>query len=85
MSSVLDRLERAGFVTRSRVDFDRRRFDVRLTRAGALAADLAAFSIADVEAEIAGYTSPAERRAAVELFNACVAIGQRDRGSARWG
>jgi DNA-binding MarR family transcriptional regulator len=84
MTSVLDRLERAGRVTRSRIGFDRRRFDVQLTRSGGLAADLAAFSIAEVEAEIAGYTSPASRRAAVDLFDACVAICRRDRGSAHW-
>jgi hypothetical protein len=40
--------------------------------------------IAEVEAEIAGYTSRVERRGAVAVYEACVAVGQRQRGASRW-
>ncbi|HUQ77985.1 MAG TPA: MarR family transcriptional regulator [Patescibacteria group bacterium] len=81
LSSILDRLERDGRVQRRKNSFDGRRFEILLTRAGAISADIAELIIRDVEAEIAGYTSPAQRHGAVAVFEACVAIGQRDRGS----
>jgi DNA-binding MarR family transcriptional regulator len=84
LSSVLNRLEQDGRIERRQSPFDGRRFEIRLTPAGKLAADLAEFVIAGVEAEIAGYTSPTERHAAVALYEACVAIGRRDRGSSHW-
>jgi hypothetical protein len=49
-----------------------------------ISAELAEFVIADVEAEIAGDTSRLDRRGAVAVYDACVAIGQRERGASRW-
>src|SRR4051794_3486515 len=80
MSSVLDRLERDGLVVRERSRFDGRRHEVRLTRTGSISAGIASVIVGDVEAEIAGYTSPAHRRGAVAVYEACVAIGHRERG-----
>ena len=84
LASVLDRLERDGLIGRRRSDFDGRRFEVRLTAAGSTAANLADFEISELEAEIAGYTSRAQRWGAVAVYEACLAMGQRDRGSSRW-
>jgi DNA-binding MarR family transcriptional regulator len=84
MSSILDRLERDSRIERRRSSFDGRRFEVRLTQAGVIAAGLAEFVIAEVEAEIAGYTSRAERHGAKAVYEACVAIGRPDRGSSHW-
>jgi DNA-binding MarR family transcriptional regulator len=84
MSSILDRLERDTLIERRQNAFDRRRFEVRLTPAGMISAELAEFVIADVEAEMAGYTSRLVRRGAVAVYDACVAIGQRERGASRW-
>lgn len=81
LSSILDRLESEDRVERRRGSFDGRRFEIHLTTAGRISADIAEFIVSDVEAEIAGYTSPAERHGAVAVFEACIAIGQRDRGS----
>jgi hypothetical protein len=60
---------------------DGRRFEIQLTTSGVIAAEIADFIIRDVESEIAGYTSTAERRGAVAVFEACMALGRRDRGS----
>ncbi|MEA2549798.1 MAG: Winged helix DNA-binding domain [Chloroflexota bacterium] len=84
LSSILGRLERDGQIERRPSDFDGRRFEVRLTRAGVIAAELGEFVIAEVEDEIAGYTSRAERHGAVAVYQASVAIGRRERGSAHW-
>ena len=84
MSSILDRLERDTLIERRQNSFDRRRFEIRLTPAGMISAQLAEFVIAEVEAEIAGYTSRLDRRGAVAVYEACVAIGKRDRGASRW-
>jgi DNA-binding MarR family transcriptional regulator len=81
LSSILDRLERDNQIERKRSSFDGRRFEIRLTRTGVVAAEIAEFIIRDVESEIAGYTSRAERNGAVAVFEACVAIGQRQRGA----
>ncbi|HUQ77817.1 MAG TPA: MarR family winged helix-turn-helix transcriptional regulator [Patescibacteria group bacterium] len=80
LSSILDRLEADGRVRRQRGSVDGRRFEIDLTRTGRLSAEIANFIVRDIEAEIAGYTSPTQRHAAVAVFEACVAIGQRDRG-----
>jgi DNA-binding MarR family transcriptional regulator len=85
MSSVLDRLERESCIDRRQSAFDRRRFEIWLTPAGTIAAQLAEFVIADVELEISGYTSRAERHGAVAVYEACVAVGRRERGASRWG
>lgn len=79
LSSILDRLERDGLILRLEVGGGRR-FDIRLTSAGRIAADLADYAVASVESEIAGYTSREERQAAVAVFEACVAVGRRERG-----
>jgi DNA-binding MarR family transcriptional regulator len=84
LSSLLDRLERESRIERRRTAFDGRRFEVRLTRAGTIAAEIADFVIADVEAEIAGYTSRAERHGAVAVYEACTAIGRRERSASGW-
>ena len=81
LSSILDRLEHDGRIQRRKSSFDGRRFEILLTRAGTISADIAELIVRDVEAEIAGYTSPAQRHGAVAVFEACVAIGRRDRGS----
>ena len=74
LSSILDRLERDGLVKRSRNSVDGRRFEIDLTPAGRVSADIAASIIADVEAELAGYTSPTERRGANAVFEASMAL-----------
>jgi len=84
LSSILDRLERGGMIERRQGASDGRRFEIRLTRLGRTAAGLADFVIAEVEAEIAGHTSRLERRGAVAVYEACVAIGRRERGSSQW-
>lgn len=84
LSSVLDRLERDSSIDRRQNSFDRRRFEICLTPAGRIAAELADFVIADVEDEISGYTSPTERHGAVAVYEACVAVGRRDRGASHW-
>jgi MarR family transcriptional regulator, organic hydroperoxide resistance regulator len=84
LSSILDRLERESCIDRRQNSFDRRRFEIRLTTAGRISAGLAEFAIADVEGEIGGYTSRAERQGAVAVYEACVAVGRRERGASRW-
>lgn len=79
LSSILDRLEQGGRIER-RSTVAGRRFDIRLTNAGRLDSDLADYAIAETEAEIAGYTSRAERHAAQAVYEACLAIGHRERG-----
>jgi DNA-binding MarR family transcriptional regulator len=79
LASILDRLEDESRIE-SRTTSGGRRYDIRLTAAGAIAADLADYVIESVEEEIAGYTSRSERHAAVAVFEACMAIGRRERG-----
>jgi hypothetical protein len=55
------------------------RFELELTTSGAIAADVAAHSIAALEAEIRGYTSPEERRGAIAVFEACRALDRPGR------
>jgi DNA-binding MarR family transcriptional regulator len=75
LSSLLDRLEADGYLKRPRSAHDGRRFEIELTRSGKIAADIADLVVRDVEEEIATYTSRDERRGAVAIFEACVAIG----------
>lgn len=84
LSSILDRLERDGLIERRQSEFDGRRFEVTLTSAGSTAAHLAEYVIAEVETEIAGYTSRAERHGAVAVYEACLAVSKRERGSSHW-
>jgi DNA-binding MarR family transcriptional regulator len=79
MTSILDRLERDGRILRHPSAFTTQRFELELTPAGLLDAELAEYVIASLEAEIAGYTSPDQRRAAVALFEACMAIDRPER------
>ena len=80
LSSVLDRLERDGLIRRLRSDFDRRRFQIWTTSAGTATGGIVEAVMADVEAEIATYTSRAERHGARSVFEAAMAIGRRERG-----
>jgi DNA-binding MarR family transcriptional regulator len=79
LSSILDRLERNGLLTRRRSGLANQRFELELTGAGTIAADIAVYAIAGLEAEIAGYTSPDDRRGAVAVFEACRAIDRPGR------
>ena len=79
MTSILDRLERSGHVTRRAPEFSRQRFELVLTRSGEMAADVAEYAIAGLEAEIAGCTSPADRRGAISVAEACRALDRPDR------
>jgi DNA-binding MarR family transcriptional regulator len=79
LSSILDRLERARHVTRRQSGLTNQRFEIELTGAGQIAADVAVYAIAGLEAEIAGYTSADERRGAVAVFEACRAIDRPGR------
>ena len=81
LSSLLDRLERDGLIHRASNAYDRRRLEIRLTAAGRIGADTAELVIAHVEAELATYMSPVERRGARAVFEACVAIGRPNRGA----
>ena len=81
LASILDRLERDDRIERRRSSVDGRRFEIQLTTQGRISADIAELIVRDVEVEIAGYTTPAERHGAVAVFEACVAIGRRDRAS----
>ena len=79
LTGILDRLEGADRIVRRSPGFTRKRFELDLTRGGRIAADLAAHVIASLEAEIAGYSSPEERRGAVAVFEACMALDRSDR------
>jgi DNA-binding MarR family transcriptional regulator len=74
LSSLLDRLERKGLIGRAPSSYDGRRLEIELTAAGAIAAGIAESVIRDVEAELSGFTSPTERRAAEAVFAACIAM-----------
>jgi DNA-binding MarR family transcriptional regulator len=83
LSSILDRIERDGLIHRAPSAFDGRRFEIKLTAAGTIAAEIAEFVIEDIEAEIATYSSRAERAGARAIFEACVAIGRPGRATER--
>jgi len=83
LSSILDRLEEDGLIHRASSSFDGRRFEISLTSAGRIAAEIAEFVIHDIEAEIATYSSRAERAGARAVFEACVAIGRPGRQTER--
>jgi DNA-binding MarR family transcriptional regulator len=74
LSSLLDRLEAKGLVNRPRSSYDGRRLEIELTAAGSFTAAIAEDVIRAVEAEVAEFTSPTERRGAEAVFAACVAI-----------
>jgi DNA-binding MarR family transcriptional regulator len=74
LSSLLDRLEGKGLIHRAKSAYDGRRLEIELPSAGRIAAGIAEIVIRDVEAELAVFTSPTERRGAEAVFAACVAI-----------
>ena len=78
LSSILDRLESAGLLTRERSTFDGRRFELQLTAAGQTAADHADELVGDLEDEVAMFISPTQRRAAAEAFLAMIAASRPD-------
>ena len=78
LSSVLERLERDGLMTRGIRVHGARRLELNLTDAGAQVADLADGVIRDAEADLAEYTSRSQRRGAEAVFAACVAIAPGD-------
>jgi DNA-binding MarR family transcriptional regulator len=79
LSSLLDRLETDGYIERPRRSHDGRRFELELTSLGKIYADISDLVVRDVEEEIATYTSREERRGALAVFEACVAIGMPGR------
>jgi DNA-binding MarR family transcriptional regulator len=79
LSGILERLERAGYLLRSPSELNGQRFELELTTMGAIAADVADYAVAGLEAEIRGYTSPDERRGAIAVFEACRAIDRPGR------
>jgi DNA-binding MarR family transcriptional regulator len=78
LSSVLNRLERDGLISRGVRSYADRRLELNLTDAGTQVADLADGVIRDVEAHLADYTSRSQRRGAEAVFAACVAIAPGD-------
>ena len=83
LSSILDRLEIDGLIRRVPSSFDGRRFEINLTKPGRTAADLAEFEIGETEADIAAYSSRADRAGAQAVFEACVAIARPGRDHRR--
>jgi DNA-binding MarR family transcriptional regulator len=76
LSSILDRLESKSLIRRSHSAFDGRRLEIDLTSAGQIAAAIAEQVIWDVEAELAEFTSAAQRRGAESVFAASIAINR---------
>jgi DNA-binding MarR family transcriptional regulator len=77
LSSLLDRLEDKGLIHRAPSSYGGRRLEIDLTAAGTIAAGIAEQVIREVEEELAGYTSPTERRGAEAVFAACNALTTR--------
>jgi DNA-binding MarR family transcriptional regulator len=78
LSSILERLEREGLITRPRSSWDGRRVEIDLTRAGTLQAEIVDVLIETVEEEIRIFTSKADRRGADSVYAAFVAISRPD-------
>jgi DNA-binding MarR family transcriptional regulator len=74
LSSLLDRLEHDELIHRAVSPYDGRRYEIALTELGMISAEVADIVVGDLEAEIATYTSRGERRGAIAVFEACVAI-----------
>jgi hypothetical protein len=70
-------------IRRAPSPFDGRRFELNVTRAGTIAAELAEFEIGEIEADIAGYSSRAHRAGAQAVFEACVAVARPGRSTGR--
>jgi DNA-binding MarR family transcriptional regulator len=68
MVALVDELERAGYVARTRDPADRRVYVIELTRAGATARRKAADRLLAVEREILAPLSASERRVFAELL-----------------
>lgn len=78
ISSILDRLEKQGWIRRPRTSWDGRRVEVLLTPAGENAAFIADGLIEDVEQELRIFTSHADRRGAASVYAAFAAITRPD-------
>jgi DNA-binding MarR family transcriptional regulator len=78
LSSLLNRLEADGLIVRLRNSYDGRRYEVKLTPAGRVRAGILDVVLNDVELEIAGFTSRVQRRGALAVFEACIAIERGD-------
>lgn len=78
LSSLLARLEYDGLVQRAAPPFDGRRLMIDLTAKGESVAATVRSVLADVEDDLSGWTSPADRRAAEAVFAACQAIVHPD-------
>jgi DNA-binding MarR family transcriptional regulator len=74
LSSMLDRLERRGYIQRGAPHFDGRRLIIDLTPAGTVAASRTRHVLLDVEEELDGWVAPHERRGAAAVFAACQAL-----------
>jgi DNA-binding MarR family transcriptional regulator len=74
LSSLLGRLEAKGLVKRGIPGFESRRLMVNLTARGDSIATTARAVLVDLENELGGWTSPADRRGAGEVFAACLAM-----------
>jgi DNA-binding MarR family transcriptional regulator len=79
LGSILDRLEAEERIVRRASGFRGQRFEIDLGPAGRSAADVAQYLIDRLEEEIAGYASPGERRGAIAVFEAGMAIDRSDR------
>lgn len=80
LSSLLGRLESDGLIRRGIPGFETRRLMVDLTAKGRAVAVTARSVLADVEEELSGWTSPADRRGASAAFAACMAIVRPEEG-----
>jgi DNA-binding MarR family transcriptional regulator len=78
LSSLLTRLESEGLVRRGAPPFDGRRLMIDLTDKGNSKASAVRSVLMDVEEELSGWTSPADRRGAESVFAACQAIVRAD-------
>ena len=74
LSSLLGRLESEGLIRRGAPPFDGRRLMIDLTPKGNSKAAMVRSVLLDVEEELGGWTSPADRRGAEAVFAACQAM-----------
>ena len=80
LSSLLGRLESEGLLRRAAPPFDGRRLMIDLTPKGQSMAAIVRSVLLDVEEELSGWTSPADRRGAEAVFAACQAIVRSEDG-----
>ena len=80
LSSLLGRLESEELVRRGMPGFESRRLMIDLTPKGNAVAKSARSVLADLEEELGGWTSPADRRGANAAFAACMAMVRPEEG-----